>query len=154
VIRYALSCEHGHAFESWFRDAAAYDEQVAAGFLACPACGSERVEKAIMAPHVAQKADRDRPAARAAAEERPVSLVSPEDAELRAKVKALREHLTANADYVGPGFAEEARRIHYGEIEERGIRGQASREAADSLREEGIEVFSLPVPPALKGPIQ
>jgi hypothetical protein len=68
-------------------------------------------------------------------------------------MRAVR-HLMANTEDVGERFPEEARRIHYGEIEERGIRGQASREAADALREEGIEVFSLPVPPALKGPIQ
>jgi hypothetical protein len=145
VIRYALSCEHGHAFESWFRDAAAYDEQAAAGFLACPACGSERVEKGIMAPHVAHKAER-RPVP-AAAEERPVSLVSPEDAELRAKVRALREHLTANADYVGPGFAEEARRIHAGESERRSIYGEASPSDARALLEEGVGILPLPVLP-------
>ncbi len=145
MIRYALSCGHGHAFESWFRDAAAYDEQVAAGLLACPACGSERVEKAIMAPHVVQKADRG--PVPAAAEGRPVSLVSPEDAELRAKVKALREHLTAQADYVGPGFAEEARRIHSGESERRSIYGEASPSDARALLEEGVGILPLPVLP-------
>jgi hypothetical protein len=141
VIRYALSCERGHSFESWFRDAAAYDEQAAAGLLACPTCGSQGVEKAIMAPHVAQNAPKPAPAA---PEERPVSLVSPEDAELRAKVKALREHLTANADYVGTGFADEARRIHSGESEGRSIYGEASPGDARALLEEGVEILPLP----------
>jgi len=141
VIRYALSCVRGHSFESWFRDAAAFDEQAAAGLLACPTCGSQGVEKAIMAPHVAQNAQKPAPAA---PEERPVSLVSPEDAELRAKVKALREHLTANADYVGTGFADEARRIHAGESEGRSIYGEASPGDARALLEEGVEILPLP----------
>ena len=141
MIRYTLTCDRGHPFESWFRDAAAYDEQAAAGLLACPACGSPSVEKAIMAPHVAQKAAMPAPAI---PEERPVSLVSPEDAELRAKVKALREHLTANADYVGTGFADEARRIHSGESERRSIYGEASPGDARSLLEEGVEILPLP----------
>ena len=141
MIRYALSCVQGHSFESWFRDAAAFDEQATAGHLACPACGSESVEKPIMAPHVAQKASKPAPAA---PDEQPVSLVSPEDAELRAKVKALREHLTANADYVGTGFADEARRIHSGESERRSIYGEASPGDARSLLEEGVEILPLP----------
>ena len=124
MIRYALTCEAGHAFESWFRDSGAFEKQAKAGLIACPACGSHKVAKQIMAPAVALKDD--------------------EAAKARAMLKALRQHVKDNAEDVGEDFTEEARRIHYGETEERAIYGQASLGEAKELIEEGISVLPLP----------
>jgi hypothetical protein len=150
VIRYALNCRSGHAFESWFPSSSAYDEQVARGLVACPVCGSEKVEKAIMAPRLARN---DKRIAAAEAPEAPpvkpdatapVAMMSPIEIEFRKKLKELRDHLTRNADYVGPKFSEEARRMHYGESDRRSIYGEASSEDAAELVEEGIEFHHLP----------
>jgi hypothetical protein len=157
VIHYALVCADGHAFESWFANSAAYDKQLKRGLVACPHCGSSKVEKAIMAPALARTDKRVKSAAPkvaasseppAAGEETatkaPVAMLSGEERELRAKLKELHDHLTRNADYVGPKFPEEARRMHYGEIEHRSIYGEASLEDAKSLHEDGIEFYPLP----------
>jgi hypothetical protein len=148
VIRYALTCEHRHGFESWFKSSTAYDEQVARGLLVCPVCGSTKVEKALMAPKVARRERRRPPARTPAGEEKsPVALISEGERELRSKLKELREELIKNADYVGPQFAQEARKMHYGEIEHRSIYGEASPEEASSLLDEGIEFHPLPYLP-------
>ena len=153
MIRYALTCDQGHAFESWFQNSAAYDKQVKRGLVTCPVCGSAKVEKTIMAPRVAGAKKRGacgaarsgpRPRAEAPA---PVAMLSPQEREFRKKLKELREHLTKNADYVGPKFPEEARKMHYGEIEHRSIYGEATPEQAKELHEEGIEFHPLPVLP-------
>jgi hypothetical protein len=157
MIRYALVCDKGHDFESWFADSAAYDEQAKRKLIACPHCGSAKVEKAIMAPRLAGSrkgaAPVEMPAESPAAapekpqEKAPVAMLSPQERELRTKLKELRDHLTQNADNVGPKFPEEARKMHYGEIEHRPIYGEASPEEAKSLIEEGVEVSPLPVLP-------
>ena len=154
MILYALACDNGHDFESWFPDSAAYDAQVQRGFVACPFCGSAKIEKQIMAPSVARKdkapaaAVPEAPqAAPAAAPPQPLTLMSEPERELRAMVKALREHVAKNADYVGKEFADEARKMHYGETEHRSIYGEASLETAKELHEEGIELHPLPVLP-------
>ena len=152
MIRYALVCEHGHAFESWFADSAAYDRQAKRKLVACPHCGSAKVEKAIMAPRLATSkkskeqapVSNETPAPTAPA---PVAMLSPQEQEVRAKLKELREHIVKNADNVGPKFPEEARKMHYGEIEHRSIYGVASPEEATELAEEGIEFHPLPVLP-------
>jgi hypothetical protein len=158
VIRYALSCERGHAFESWFASSAAYDKQVKRGLVACPLCGSPKVEKAIMAPSLAGTRKRGGMAASAPAAEpaepaeaaepapppAPVAMLSEQERVLRGKLKELRDHLVKNADYVGPKFPEEARRMHYGEIDHRSIYGEASPDDAKALHEEGIEFHPLP----------
>ncbi len=149
MIRYALVCERQHDFESWFQSSAAYDKQVKRGLVACPLCGSMKVEKAIMAPrlgHSQKPIDVPQPATPAAqppAAEAPapVAMVSPQEREFRAKLKELRDHLTKNADNV------EARKMHYGEIEHRSIYGEASPQEAKELHEEGIEFHPLPVLP-------
>jgi len=148
VIRYALTCDKRHGFESWFKSSTAYDEQVARGLLVCPACGSTKVEKALMAPTVARREPRS-PAPRTPAgeEKSPVALISERERELRSKLKELRDELIKNADYVGPQFAEEARKMHYGEIEHRSIYGEASPEEAASLLDDGIEFHPLPYLP-------
>jgi hypothetical protein len=153
MIRYALVCEHGHAFESWFADSAAYDKQAKRKLVTCPHCGSAKVDKAIMAPRLATSKKRKGPVKAPAAEApapaapAPVAMISPQEQEVRAKLKELHDHLTKNADNVGPKFPEEARKMHYGEIEHRSIYGVASPEEAKDLAEEGIEFHPLPVLP-------
>jgi hypothetical protein len=154
MIRYALVCDEGHGFESWFPNSAAYDKQVKRALVTCPLCGSAKVEKAIMAPRLARTVKRDeRPApvaeavVPAAADSAPLTVVSPQEQELRKKLKELREHLVKNADYVGPKFPEVARKMHYGDIEHRSIYGEATPADAKALDEEGIEFHPLPVLP-------
>ena len=144
MIRYALTCDKRHGFESWFKSSTAYDNQVARGLLVCPVCGSAKVEKAMMAPTVARHERRPAPRPAAAEDKSPVALISEHERELRSKLKELRDHLIKNADYVGPQFADEARKMHYGEIEHRSIYGEASPEEATSLLDDGIEFHPLP----------
>ncbi|HZP79951.1 MAG TPA: DUF1178 family protein [Pseudolabrys sp.] len=149
MIRYALVCEQQHTFESWFQNSAAYDKQAKRGLVTCPVCGSAKVEKAIMAPRLSGGAptEADAPEAPAIEPKTPVAMVSPQEQELRNKIKALREELVKNADHVGPRFPEEARKMHYGETEHRSIYGEASPEEAKKMAEEGIEFHPLPVLP-------
>ena len=156
MIRYALACDNGHAFESWFQNSAACDRQVKAGLVPCPVCNSVKVEKTIMAPRVLGAKKRgdaplpERPPSPAPSPEAapsPVAMLSPQEREFRKKLKELRDHLVKNADYVGQKFPEEARKMHYGEIEHRSIYGEASPDQAKELHEEGIEFHPLPVLP-------
>ena len=153
MIRYALICQQGHQFESWFQDSAAYDKQAKRGLVSCPHCGSAKVKKAIMAPRLSAtaknrsktiEAPNTAPEAAPAPALAPVAMISPQEQEIRAKLKELRDHLTKNADNVGAKFPEEARKMHYGEIEHRSIYGVASPEEAKELSEEGIEFHPLP----------
>ena len=163
MIRYALACDSGHAFESWFANSGAYDKQAREGLVVCPICHSCKVEKALMAPRLSGARKRDEakkredtpapapaseptasPSTQTQAPASPVAMMSPQERELRKKLKELREHLVKNADYVGRKFPEEARKMHYGEIEHRSIYGEASPEDAKSLHEEGIEFHPLP----------
>jgi hypothetical protein len=155
MIRYALSCDQGHAFESWFQNSAACDKQVEGRLVSCPVCNSTEVAKAIMTPRLsgakkggdAGAAPDERAPAGSQDAPAPVAMVSPKERELRQKLKELREHLIKNADYVGHRFPEEARKMHYGEIEHRSIYGQATSDQARDLHEEGIEFHPLPVLP-------
>jgi hypothetical protein len=127
MIAYQLQCRNGHAFEGWFKDSAAFDAQAAVGKLLCPICDSKKVEKAVMAPAIAGKAR--------------------EQADARAALRALRQKALENAEHVGGAFPEEARKIHYGEAEERAIYGEASGDEVKSLIEEGVPVAPLPPDP-------
>jgi hypothetical protein len=155
MIRYALICEKKHSFESWFADSAAYDKQARRALVTCPQCGSANVEKAIMAPQLANtKKQRGKAvvassveSAPAAPESAPVAMLSPQETELRQKLREIRDHLTKNSEHVGPKFSEEARKMHYGEIEHRSIYGEASPTDAKALHDEGIEFHPLPVLP-------
>jgi hypothetical protein len=157
MIRYALRCERDHHFESWFQDSAAYDQQVKRKLVSCPVCESVKIEKAIMAPRIVGKKSRERapeqveqavaPATPAPAPTEATPLVMTQERELRAKLKELRDHIVKNADNVGDRFPNEARKMHYGEIEHRPIYGEASPEEAKSLIDEGVEVSPLPVLP-------
>jgi hypothetical protein len=146
MIKYALICEQQHEFESWFAGSDAYDKQAKRGLLTCPVCNSSKVEKAIMAPRLSG-ARKGKERATETPAETSVAMLTPQEQQLRAKLKELREHITKNADYVGQKFPEEARKMHYGDIEHRSIYGEASLEAAKELSEEGIELHPLPVLP-------
>jgi hypothetical protein len=152
MIRYSLHCERGHAFESWFQSSSAYDSQVKRKLVTCPACGSAKVEKSIMAPQIVSKKRRDSAAPAPAASTdvtAPAStpLMMAQERELRTKLRELRDHIVKNADNVGERFSNEARKMHYGDIEHRPIYGEASPDEARSLIEEGVEVSPLPVLP-------
>jgi hypothetical protein len=154
MIRYSLQCERGHAFESWFQSSAAYESQEKRKLVNCPVCGSARVERAIMAPRIVSTKGGDRaepaPSPAAATEvATPAStpLLMAQERELRAKIKELRDHIVKNADNVGERFPNEARKMHYGDIEHRPIYGEASPDEARALIDEGVEVSPLPVLP-------
>jgi hypothetical protein len=156
MIRYNLRCEKGHSFESWFQSSTAYESQEKRRLVSCPSCGSVKVERAIMAPQIVSKKGRDTapasvettdaPATQAPSQES-TPLLMAQELELRAKIKELRDHIVKNADNVGERFPNEARKMHYGDIEHRPIYGEASPEEARSLIDEGVEVSPLPVLP-------
>jgi hypothetical protein len=148
VIRYALACAAGHEFDSWFADSAAYDKQRKKKLVACPACGSIKVEKAIMAPRLGGNSkEREVVGNTPPPAVNPVAMLSPQEKEIRQKLRELRDHLTHNAENVGPKFPDQARKMHYGDIEHRSIYGEASPKDAQALAEEGIEFHPLPVLP-------
>ena len=145
MIKYALACHEGHEFESWFPSSEAYDEQRRRGFVTCPVCASPKVDKQIMAPRIGRSGQA--PAAVTASESQPMAVLSDKEREIRAMLRAVREHVMRNAENVGERFPEEARKMHYGEIENRSIYGEASPADARALLEEGIEVHPLPAVP-------
>ena len=147
MIHYNLRCECGHAFDSWFQSSAAYDSQIRRKLVNCPACGSPKVDKAIMAPRIARKSSARTPDVAVTETPGTTPLIMAKELELRAKLKELRDHVTKNADNVGEHFPEEARKMHYGDAEHRPIYGEASPEEARSLIDEGVEVSPLPVLP-------
>ena len=152
MIRYNLRCERGHGFESWFQSSSAYESQEKRKLVSCPSCGSVKVERAIMAPQIVSKTSSRAEPAPAASNEVTATAPNPlmmmaQERELRAKLKELRDHVVKNADNVGERFPNEARKMHYGDIEHRPIYGEASPQEARSLIEEGVEVSPLPVLP-------
>lgn len=140
MIRYSLKCDAGHGFDSWFKGAEAFSALLAAGQLACPVCGSGKVEKELMAPAVrpARKAGNAKPDLSAPA------------SDLEARIAALRRQIEENSDYVGMNFAAEARRIHAGTAPERPIHGEAKPDEARAMIEDGLPVAPLPFLPARK----
>jgi hypothetical protein len=143
MIRYSLQCSKGHGFEGWFSSSKDHDDQKAKGLLACPVCGSHEVEKTLMAPSVATA--RKKEARREHAVKQSAALpADPMKREMLKQIKELRDKVLAGAEDVGDKFTEEARKIHYGEAEARGIFGQASLEDAAGLIEEGIDVLPIP----------
>jgi hypothetical protein len=137
MIKYALACAEGHGFESWFPDSAAYDKQRKRGFVACPECGSTRVDKAIMAPAIVG-------GERTAPEGNPGIVVDDRRRQAREFLVRMRREIEANTDDVGTKFPQVARAIHLGEEPERAIRGRASLAEAKSLLEDGVSVLPLP----------
>jgi hypothetical protein len=129
MIRYRLNCEKGHGFEAWFANSKAYDDQAARGLVSCPHCGSSEISKAPMAPNITRggKGKTTNTLLKAA--------------------RLAREHVVKTSEYVGDRFADEALRIHHKETEPRGIYGEATENEAETLREEGVEFYPLPVLP-------
>jgi hypothetical protein len=143
MIRYSLQCSAGHGFEGWFSSSQDHDEQKARGLLACPACGSHDIEKTLMAPSVATA--RKKEERRELAVKQSAALpADPKRREMLRQIKEMRDQVLAGAENVGDRFSEEARKIHYGEAEARGIFGQATIEEAAGLIDEGIDVLPIP----------
>lgn len=168
-----LQCSQGHSFEGWFGSQDDYDAQRARGLLTCPVCNDSEIVKMLSAPRLnlghgvapaaSPVADAAPSSASASAVPAPQSPNGPKPdlpmtpgalQQMQAAMMNMVRHVMANTEDVGPQFAEEARKIHYGEREERNIRGQATREETEALLDEGIDVMPLPVPENLKGPLQ
>ena len=130
MIVFNLKCDESHEFEGWFASGAAFDEQAASGKLVCPVCGSHGIEKGIMAPAVSGT--------------KKAALSTDELKKMRQYMTGVRKYVKEHAQYVGPKFPEEARKIHYGETEERQIYGEATLQEAKELIEEGVDVAPLP----------
>jgi hypothetical protein len=140
VIAYSLTCKAGHEFEGWFANSSAYTHQAQSGDLVCPVCGDSSVTKAVMAPAVMTSVTK--------AKGRTVAKSEPEQRQqLRQFVAGFRKFVEENADYVGPRFPEEARKIHYGESEARHIYGESTLGQAKELIDEGIEIAPMPPDP-------
>ena len=137
MIRFSLSCDQAHDFEAWFRGNDDFDTQQKRGLIECPHCGSARVSKALMAPAVSTGRRQEKIALAMGEEQRRVV----------ATLKAMAEKVKENADYVGDSFATEARKIHFGETDPRGIYGEATLEEAKSLADDGINFMPIPVFP-------
>lgn len=135
MIRYSLKCENAHEFEGWFSSSDDFDSQIKRGFLTCPSCDSAKIEKSLMAPSLATA--RRKQASREL-------IIDEAQKKALAQVKSAIDTIKANSEDVGERFPEEARKIHYGESEERGIIGQASLKETKELLEEGISVLPLP----------
>jgi hypothetical protein len=160
MIHYQLRCSGDHAFDGWFRDSAAFETQAQRGLVTCPQCGDAKVNRALMAPAIGRKRVTVDPTG---APETPTPAVpapekaSPEKSgavlpdEVRAALQRIRAEVERTSDYVGPGFADEARRIHRGESEKRSIYGESTPEQAEALAEEGIEVARIPWVPRADG---
>ncbi|WP_298225664.1 DUF1178 family protein [Acidocella sp.] len=149
MIHYQLRCDAGHEFDGWFKDSAGFEAQAASGFVACPFCGSVEVKRALMAPAIGRKSAQEIMALprTAAAPEAPQAAGGSLPDAVRAALQKLREEVEKNCDYVGTDFADEARRIHYGEAPPRGIYGESSDEDAEALAEDGIAFARIPWAP-------
>lgn len=142
MIKYALHCAADHAFEGWFGSSADYDDQAARGLLACPACGTTAVEKAVMAPAVA------------GTKKTAPAMPEPKVREMMMEAaRQVRNHVEENFEYMGDAFADEARAIHEGRSEERGIYGEATPAEVKKLKEDGVQVAPLPDAPPRKSQV-
>lgn len=145
MIHYSLVCDSDHQFEGWFRSSDDFEMQVSKGLVTCPVCGSASVTRGLMAPSVQSARARDE--REDGAKRQTVMMPNPTQKMMLEALREIRKKVTENATYVGEKFAEEARKMHYGEAEHRGIYGEATAEEAHSLSEEGIEFQPLPVVP-------
>ena len=139
MIIYSIKCEQDHVFEAWFSSSDDYDKQRKRGFVECPSCGSRKVSKSLMAPRVSgtkKSKDESIPIAQLPTPQLPAEMVE--------QLRKIKKHVEENAENVGEKFPEEARKIHYGETEARGIYGKASLEEAANLAEEGVDVIPIP----------
>lgn len=138
MIRYSLICDNAHGFEGWFSGSADFDRQVEAGFLTCPVCNSAAISKSLMTPSVSTARKQ---------EQKQAVAVDLAQKQMMAKLKEAVAAIKATSEDVGEKFPEEARKIHYGEADARGIIGKASFDEVRSLVDEGIEIAPLPVLP-------
>lgn len=141
MIRYDLICDKGHEFDGWFSNSEAFEKQAKRGLVECTVCGSSRIEKQLMAPRVGTKSNRK---PEAATQRMATGPADPRLQQMMTVMREMRRHVEQTAENVGDRFADEARKIHYGETEERGIYGNATADEARALIEEGIEVHPLP----------
>ena len=139
MIKYDLKCDNDHIFEAWFKNSATYDTQVSAGALVCAVCGTTGITKAPMAPSVPRKNSLSKGDRTTIAEKE-----TNQAAAMMMAMREIRDTVEKNFDNVGDQFAEEARKIHYGETETRGIYGKATAEESSELREEGVEISEIP----------
>jgi hypothetical protein len=167
MIRFSLRCDNGHEFDSWFKDSAAHERMSAAGLVDCPVCGDTRVSKALMAPAIRKtrgvKGRAEAPVAKLPAVEAPAAkppepdseaprlAAGPMPAQIVALLQRMRSEIEKSCEHVGKDFAKEARRIHEGEAEPRGIYGEATEAETEALREDGIDVARLPWVPRADG---
>lgn len=131
MIAYTLRCHRGHEFDGWFKSSSAFDEQSERGQVSCPTCNSIRIEKAVMAPAISGT-------------KKSVRSKAGDAKQMRQFATGLRKYIQEHAEYVGPNFAEEARKIHYGETPDRQIYGEATHKEAQELIDEGVDVAALP----------
>ncbi|HVE21111.1 MAG TPA: DUF1178 family protein [Acidocella sp.] len=144
MIHYQLRCDAAHEFDGWFANSEGFESQAQRGLVACPVCGDTKVTRALMTPGIPRKGEKAPEAAPPApAPVSPAAGGAIPDA-VRTALQRLRQEVEAHCDYVGADFAEEARRIHHGEAERRGIYGESSEEEAASLAEEGIDIARIP----------
>jgi hypothetical protein len=155
MIHYDLKCGQDHAFDGWFKDSAAFERLAKRGLLECPECGDTKVTRALMRPAVARREALPAPVVAPATPQLPTPPAEVAGARLPAHMRAMLQRMRAevekHCDYVGPQFAEEARKIHRGESDKRGIYGEASPEQAEALADEGIEVSRIPWVPRADG---
>lgn len=147
-----LQCEHGHGFEGWFGSEEDYQSQTERGLLSCPLCETHRVQRMPSAPRLSLGHHGEPPST--ALVDKPTVPDSPEHQKVQEMWLQAVRHVLAHTEDVGPRFADEARKIHYGEATHRNIRGQTTPDEMRSLNDEGVDVFSLPIPAALKGTVQ
>jgi hypothetical protein len=155
MIHYQLQCGQLHGFDGWFNDSASFEKQARRGLIECPECGGTDVERALMAPALAKRESLPAPvatpevAAPVAPTEKIAAVRLP--AQVLAVLQRMRAEVEKNCDYVGPGFADQARAMHRGEVEPKSIYGETTEEQAESLAEEGIEVAKIPWVPRADG---
>lgn len=138
MIVFDLKCKNDHVFETWFKDSKTYERQAKSGKVSCPICGDTKIEKAPMAPAISKSKGKS------TTSQTPQSDEHKQAAMVMGALRKLRAEVEKNSDYVGPKFAEEARKIHHGEVDRRNIHGEATRDEAKSLKEEGVEVVAIP----------
>ncbi|WP_395713886.1 DUF1178 family protein [Reyranella sp.] len=155
MILYRLRCSNGHEFDSWFKDSKTYERQEKKSLIGCAVCGDVAVQRALMTPRLGKKGGKAAAPEEAASPPAPAPAPSPEQQqmaalarhmpkELREALVKVREQVEKNCEHVGDRFAEEARKIHYGESDRRGIYGETTDQEAEALAEEGIEFGRLP----------
>jgi len=159
MIHYQLRCSEAHEFDGWFKDSATFDRQAGLGQVECPTCGDVKVERALMTPSVSTRTVKPAPSmeierepqppAGSAVATRPAPAIPPQvvaklPAQMVAVLQRMRAEVEKNCDYVGPEFAEEARKMHRGESDKRGIYGETTPDEAEALADEGIQVASIP----------